>query len=99
RYQSQRPDLAGISEAAVVRAAGNRKSRMEKQRRRQFHRWLRLVPPYGRHRQVRPALPAKREMEWPTIDPRKVGRTGNKQTGAERQGIPHQNRRGLAARL
>ena len=49
-------------------------------------RRLRPEAPHGRHRQVRPALSAKRKVERQTTDPREMGRTGHDQTSDNDKG-------------
>ena len=61
--------------------------RMGHQPRRQFPRRLWPEAPHRRHRQVRPALPAKGKVERQAIDPGEMGRAGDEQAGAERPGI------------
>ena len=80
-------------EAAAVRAAGDREPEVGQQPRRQLARRLRPQAPHRRHRQVRPALPAKGQVERQATGPGKVGRAGDEQAGAQRQGIAREDRR------
>ena len=78
-------DRARLPETPTLRASGHRAPDLGNQPARHLHRRLRAEHPHRGHRQVRPALPAKGQVERQAAGPRGLGGGGHGPPDLQRQ--------------